>query len=127
MIEKGSGKETEVHVRAADVGTTDHCLTWTYSQQTRMIKNRRGRKLYRWRIDKLEVKEKQQELQREMKKNAVQFSVLLESIGTTKNDKERDSAGARIIEGWEQLVKTTARRVIGKLIVYSRELKWWDE
>ena len=46
------------------------------------------------------------------KKHAVQFSELLESIGTTKNDMERDDAGGRIIEGWEQLVKTTASKVI---------------
>ena len=45
-----------------------------------------------------------------MTKNAVQFSELLENIGTTKNDIERDSAGARILEGWEQLVKTTASK-----------------
>ena len=43
-----------------------------------------------------------------MKKNAVRLSELLENIGTTKNDIGRDNAGARIIEGWEQLVKTTA-------------------
>ena len=61
-----------------------------HSQQTSVIKNRRGRKLYRWRIDKLEVKEKQQEFQQEMDKNAVQFSELWENIGTTKNDIERE-------------------------------------
>ena len=53
---------------------------------------------------------------------------MLESIGTTKNNLERDSAGARIIEGWEQLVKTTASKVIGKkLIICNRAVKWWDE
>ena len=52
----------------------------------------------------------------------------MEIIGTTRNDIERDDAGARIIEGWEQLVKTTARKVIGKnLIVCNRAVKWWDE
>ena len=128
VVENGSSKETKVHVCAADVGTTDHCLIWTESQQTRVIKNRRGRKLYRWRTDKLEVKEKQQEFQNEMSKNAEKFSELLERIGTTENDVERDSAGARIIEGWEQLVKTTASKVIGKkLIICNRAVKWWDE
>ena len=59
-----------------------------------------------------------------MKKNAVRLSELLENIGTTKNDIGRDNAGARIIEGWEQLVKTTASRVIGKkLIVCNRAVK----
>ena len=49
-------------------------------------------------------------------------------MGTTRNDIERDGAGARIIEGWEQLVKTTASKVIGKkLIVCNRAVKWWDE
>ena len=69
---------------------------------------RRTRELYRWRIYKLEVKLKRQEFQQEMGKHAVQFSELLENIGTTKNDMERDNARARIIEGWEQMVKTTA-------------------
>ena len=84
--------------------------------------------MYRWRIDKLEVKEKQREFQEEMAKNAERFSELLESIGTTENDTERDSAGDRIIEGWEQLVKNTASKVIGKkLIIYNRAVKWWDQ
>jgi len=38
------------------------------------------------------------------------------------------NAGAKITEGWEQLVKTTASKVIDeKLIVYNRAVKWWDE
>ena len=45
VVENGRSKETEVHACAADVGTTDHCLTWTDSQQTRVINDRRGRKL----------------------------------------------------------------------------------
>ena len=41
---------------------------------------------------------------------------------------ESESAGARGIQGWEQLVKTTASKVIGKkLIVCNRAVKWWDE
>lgn len=67
--------------------------------------NRRGRKSYRWRIDKLTMKEKQQYFQEEMAKTAEQFSELLESTGTTKSDVERNSPGAMIIKGWEQLVK----------------------
>ena len=48
--------------------------------------------------------------------------------GTTKNDMERDSAGARTAEGWKQLVKTTASIVVGeKLTVCSRGVKRWDE
>ena len=63
-----------------------------------------------------------------MAKNAQQFSELLERIGTARNDRERDDAGAGIIEGWEQLVKTTASKVIRKkLIVCNRAGKWWDE
>ena len=63
-----------------------------------------------------------------MAKNAERFSELLESIGTTENDKERDSAGDRNIEGWEQLVKNTASEVIGKkLILCNRAVKSWDE
>ena len=70
-----------VHVCAEDVGTTDHCLIWTEGQQTRAKRNRWGRKLYKWRIDKLEMEEKQQEFQEKMAKNAVKFSKLLKSVG----------------------------------------------
>ena len=44
----------------------------------------------------------------------MQSSELLESIGASKNDMERSDAGARIIEGCEQLVKTTASKAIRK-------------
>ena len=94
VVENGSGKETELHVFAADVGTTDRCLIWTGSRETRVIKQIRGRKLRRWRIDKLQVKEKREEFQEEMAKHAEQFSELLELLGTTRNDMERDGAGA---------------------------------
>ena len=59
VIKDGDSKETELHVCAADVGSTDHCRIWTESQQTRVVKNRRGRKLHGGGIHKLEVKEKQ--------------------------------------------------------------------
>ena len=36
-----------------------------------------------------------------MAKNAEQFSELLERLGTTRNDTERDDAGSRILEGWD--------------------------
>ena len=63
-----------------------------------------------------------------MAKTAGQCSELLESISATNNEKERGNAGARIIEGWEQLVKTTASILIGKkLKVCNRAAKWWDE
>ena len=63
-----------------------------------------------------------------MTKNAERFSELLESIGTAENDTERDSAEGRIIEGWEQLVKNTANKVIGKkVIICYRAVKSWNE
>ena len=74
---------------AADVGSYES-LPNMDSQHTSVIKNRRGRKLYRWRTDKLEVKGKQQEFQQEMAKNAVRFSELLESIGKIENNMERE-------------------------------------
>ena len=83
------------------------------SQQTRVVKSRRGRKLYRRRMDTLEA-----EFRQEMAKSDEQLSELLESVGTTKNDTERDSAGARITEGWEQLVKTTATKVVGGKLIF---------
>ena len=63
-----------------------------------------------------------------MAKNGEKFSELLEIIGTTRNDIERDAAGARAIEGWEQLAKTTASKVVGKkLIVCYIAVKWWGK
>ena len=52
----------------------------------------------------------------------------MKSVGPVDTEKERDRAGAKIIEGWEQLVKNTASKVVGKkLIVCNRAVKWWDE
>ena len=39
----------------------------------------------------------------------------VESVGTAMNDRENDSSGARIMEGWDQLFN----KVKGKLIVCS--------
>ena len=33
VVNIGSSKETDVHVGAADVGTTDHCLKWTVNRR----------------------------------------------------------------------------------------------
>ena len=101
MVEYGNRKEMEVHVCPEDVGTTYHDLIWTESQPTRAKINRRGRKLYKWRIYKLEIEEKQHEFQEEMTKNAVRFSELVKIVGTLDSEMERDRAGAKIIEGWE--------------------------
>ena len=61
-----------------------------------------------------------------MTKNAECVSELLEIIGTTENDTERDSAGDRVIEGWEQLVKNTTSRVLGKkVIICNRAVKYF--
>ena len=81
-----------------DVGTTDHSLIWTESQQTKTRRSRRGRKLYKWRIDKLEMEEKRQEFQEEIVRNAVKFSELLEEVGTVGTEMERNLSGAKIIE-----------------------------
>ena len=91
----------EVHIGVEDVGTTDHSLIWTESQQTKTRRSRRGRKLYKWRIDKLEMEEKRQEFQEEMVRNAVKFSELLERVGTRGTEMEKNRAGAKIMEGWE--------------------------
>lgn len=43
-------------------------------------------------------------------------------------DAERDGARDRIVKEWEQLVKKTATKVMGKkLIICSRAVKWWDD
>jgi len=128
VVEYGSSKEMEVHVCPKDIGTTDHYLIWTESQQTRTKRNRRDRKLYKWRTDKLEIEEKRQEFKEEMTRNALKFSELVKSVGRVDTERERDRAGAKIIEIWEHLVKTTASKVIGKkLIVCNKAVKWWDD
>ena len=84
--------------------------------------------MYKWSTDKLEMAEKRQEFQEEMVRNAVKSSELLERVGTIGTEMERIRAGAKIIEGWEQLVKDTACKVIGKkLILCNKAVKWWDE
>ena len=56
-----------------------------------------------------------------MVRNAVKFSELLEQVGTVGTEMERNPAGAKIIEGWEQLVKDTACKVIGKKLIYMQQ------
>ena len=80
VVEHGSRKEMEVHVGVEDVGTTDRSLIWTESQQTKARLSRRGRKLYKWRTETLEMEEKRREFKEEMVRNAVKFRV----IGTSR-------------------------------------------
>ena len=83
--------------------------------------------MYKWRIYKLEIEEKQG-FRQEMTKNAVKFSELLKSTDTVDTEIERDQPRAKIIKVWEQLVKTTASKVIGKkLILCNRAVKLWDD
>ena len=87
----------EVHVGVEDVGATYYSLIWTESQQTKARRSRRGRKLYKWSIDKLEMEEKRQEEVRvEMAKNAVKFSESLERVGIVGTEMERNRAMRRI-------------------------------
>ena len=51
-------------------------------------------------------------------------------LGSNMYNKKRcrDDAGDRMIEGWEQLVKTAASTVLGnKSMVCNRAVRWWDE
>ena len=57
------------------------------------------------------------EFQEEMIRNAVKVSELLEQVGAVGTEVERNRAGAKIIEGWEQLVKDTACKVMGKKLI----------
>ena len=74
----------------------------------------------RWRIDTLEVKEKQEEFQEEMATYAAQVFELLAKIGTTKSCIRRENAGAKTIGWGEHLVKTTAIEAIGKWILCNK-------
>ena len=70
------------------------------------------------------MEEKRQEFQEEMVRNAVKVSELLQRVGTTSTDMEKNRAGAKVIEGWKQLAKDTACKVIGKkLILCNRAVK----
>ena len=56
-----------------------------------------------------------------MTKNTVKFSELVKRVGLVDTEMERDRAGAKIIQGCEQLVKTTTSKVVGnKQIVCNR-------
>lgn len=47
--------------------------------------NRRGKKLYRWKINKLQVMEKTARVHHDVAKNAVNFFELLETRGISMN------------------------------------------
>lgn len=72
----------EVHACAADVEITERCLAWTDSKQTRVFKNRWGRKLHEGNRDKREIEEEQQTVQERIAEHAVKYSELLTSVGT---------------------------------------------
>ena len=71
---------------------------------------------------KLEMEEKQQEFQEEMAKNTVKFSKMLKNVGPVDTEMERNRAEAKIIEGWEQLVKNTASKVVGSRVQWSSKM-----
>lgn len=84
--------------------------------------------MYRWRIDHLEMKEKQHEFLEEKTKSAVKLLEARECICTANTETGRDRARYKIMGGWGESVKTTTSRVTGKeLIVCNRAVKWWDE
>ena len=45
----------------------------------------------------------------------------------TKNDIERDDAGAWIIQRLEELVEITASNGIAKKLMRNRAVQWWDQ
>ena len=63
------------------------------------------------------MEEKRQEFQEEMGRNAVKISELLERVGTGGTEMEINRAEAKIRGAWDQLVKDTARKVIGKRLI----------
>lgn len=67
-------------------------------------KDRQGRALYKWKIDKPGIKQSEDQFRTEMAKNAVQFLELLNSVGTADVDIERDRVGAKMTEDCEQFV-----------------------
>lgn len=61
-----------------------------------------------------------------MARSAVKFPQLLESAGTVDTEVVRGRPGAKVVEGWEQLVRDTASEVVGeKLIASNTAVKWW--
>ena len=78
VVEHGSRKEMEVHVGVEDVGTTDHSLIWTEGKHTKAKRSRRGRKLYKWRIDTLEMEECGRSSKKRWPKIHLKFSELFE-------------------------------------------------
>lgn len=68
------------------------------------------RKLFRWRIDALEMEEKQQELQEETVKNTEKNSELLEHVGAVNTETERVRAGAKVKEDGRSWLETQRKR-----------------
>ena len=65
--------------------------------------DRRGRKLYEQRVDVPDTEERKK-CEVGMNKNALHFPELLESLVALDTEMQRDRAGAKIIEGWEQIL-----------------------
>ena len=82
-----------MHVCAADVGSTDHCLIWTVTSLELSKIGAAGNCSDGEQI-KLEMTErKTARVPTRDGQNDVQFSELSKSIGTTNDDMERDNAG----------------------------------
>ena len=101
------------------------------SQQTRVIKYRRGRKLYRWRIDSRGDRKTARVPTRDGRKRSA-FSELLESIGTiSRHNQGRYGKGQCRSEEFGKMGSNRSRpqqaKVIGKrLIACNRRATWCE-
>ena len=76
----------------------------------------------------LKYKKRQQEFCDKMAENAAKRSELLQGVSTVDTKMESDQVGTKVIEGWEQLVKTTATTtILKKLIVCNGAVERRDE
>ena len=107
-------KRKSIYASAADVGFTDRCLIWAVSRrELSNIGEVENRKLYRW---KNRSTGREGKMARVPRRDGQKCKAIFRAVGNnrynTESFIERDNAGARIIEGCEQLVKTTANKVI---------------
>ncbi|CAB1112777.1 unnamed protein product [Ectocarpus sp. CCAP 1310/34] len=126
LVDKGNTQIPELHVSAIDTGPTDHFLIWANIDRSRKIKSKKQRKVFRWKVERLGDDGTRDEFQKGLAGSVESFRKLLRSVEDGQVDVQ--TAGDRVIEGWESIVNATAERIVGRKVVRCGvSVKWWDD
>ncbi|CAB1110306.1 unnamed protein product [Ectocarpus sp. CCAP 1310/34] len=126
LVDRGSTQIPELHISAIDIGSTDHFLIWANIDRSRKIKSKKQRKVFRWKVERLGDDGTRDEFQKGLAGSVESFRKLLRSVEDGQVDVQ--TAGDRVIEGWESIVNATAERVVGRKVVRCGvSVKWWDD